>query len=103
MLIPQHQQRPLLHLKLLLLVPARANKPATPPAIPKDVAKVPNATPKAPIPETTIPTAARTTPITVAIAVKARTMPPVMAIAFCTGPGKALNPSTSFCKPATKH
>ncbi|MGQ7147173.1 hypothetical protein ACUOA8_51405, partial [Escherichia sp. SS-MK2] len=52
--------------------------------------------------ETTIPIAPIITPITVATAVSARTIPPVMAIAFCTGPGNELNPSTSFCNPATK-
>jgi hypothetical protein len=33
----------------------------------------------------------KTTPTAVATAVKARTIPPVIAIAFCTGPGNALN------------
>ena len=104
MLIPQHQQWPLPHLKQLLLVLKLRLiflKPRTVTLV--GAVATPIAIAKEPIPETTIPIAPIITPITVATAVSARTIPPVIAMAFCTGPGNELNPSTSFCKPATKH
>ena len=58
MLIPQHQQRPLPHLKQLLLIPKTAvNIPKTAPVTLVAAVATPIAIAKEPIPETTIPIA----------------------------------------------